>query len=461
MAFRVRAVPLQVRPDGRQSEQWRSGKAGTVAADTIRTPNLALRRIRETERRESRDEFAAAVVAVGRQLGDKHLACDARLIARWEDGEVGCPRPVYQRALEALTGRPFEQLGFRVASAIDGPMREALQRSVAPVDEERHAPNQERRAPTRLGHRLTSEVLDLAGAAANEELIARLTTARSVSVSEVAIMRQQLENIRQLDRKLGAPAVLEQLRALITTMTELLTHSLRPGIREPLAALVADAGALAGWQALDVGAVGQAWRYYETAKSAAREARSDALLAHAMGEQSFALLDMREAGQAAELVGRARMLTVRRGPALLTAWLHAAEAEAHAAGRDYRQCLRALDLADGALPAETSDPALPFIFLSDAHLARWRGNCLVRLGDATAVEHSLAALATMDSSFTRAAAGLWCDLAEAMLILGELDEATVHAQRATELALRVGSVRQRRRIGRLAARTESARAELR
>jgi hypothetical protein len=115
-------------------------------------------------------------------------------------------------------------------------------------------------------------------------------------------------------------------------------------------------------------------------------------------------------------------------------------------------------MADAALPAETSDPGLPFIFLSDAHLARWRGNCLVRLGDAAAVEHSLAALASMDSSFTRAEAGLRCDLAEAMLILGELDEAAGHVERARELALRVGSVRQRRRIERLASLAGRARA---
>lgn len=235
----------------------------------------------------------------------------------------------------------------------------------------------------------------------------------------------------------------------MTTMTDLLTCSLRPGVREQLAAVLADAGALAGWQALDVGSVSQAWRHYETAKTAAREARSDALLAHAMGEQSFALHDVGEQQLAIELVGEARALTARTGPPLLTAWLHAAEAEAHATAGDEANCRRSLESADAALPADTTDPALPFIFLSEAHLARWRGNCLVRVGDAAAIEHSLAALAAMDASFTRAEAGLRCDLAEAMLLIGERDEAAVHAQRARELALQVGSVRHRRRIERL------------
>ena len=92
-----------------------------MATGKARAPNLVLRYIRETERRESREEFAAAVVAAGRQLGDHQLACDARLIARWEDGDVECPRPVYQRALAALTGRPFGELGFRSRNAIAVP----------------------------------------------------------------------------------------------------------------------------------------------------------------------------------------------------------------------------------------------------------------------------------------------------------------------------------------------------
>src|SRR5262249_54978268 len=91
-----------------------------------------------------------------------------------------------------------------------------------------------------------------------------------------------------------------------------------------------DAGALAGWQALDVGSGAEAWRHYETAKAAAREAQSDALLAHAMGEQSFALLDIGEQELAVGLFRQARTLTARNGPPLLKAWLHAAEAEAHA-----------------------------------------------------------------------------------------------------------------------------------
>jgi len=55
----------------------------------------------------------------------------------------------------------------------------------------------------------------------------------------------------------------------------------------------------------------------------------------------------------------------------------------------------------------------------------------------------------MDATFALAEAGLRCDLAQAMIIRGDLDEAHAHAVRARQLAMRVGSVRQRRRIERL------------
>lgn len=123
------------------AERWQlRGRFGRhlLASGKAKAPNLVLRYIRETERRESRDEFAAAIVDAGRQLGDNHLACDARLVARWEDGDVECPRPAYQRALVALTGRPFDQLGFRARNAIEVPSTADLTsgRLALHVDEE-------------------------------------------------------------------------------------------------------------------------------------------------------------------------------------------------------------------------------------------------------------------------------------------------------------------------------------
>lgn len=337
------------------------------------------------------------------------LGSDASLkteISRHENGHV-VPDVAWRRLYRAVYGRTDEELGFRLSG-------------VPALD--------------------ATEV---------EELDARLATSASMSSVEVQLIRAQVDHIRTLDRQLGAHAVLDQLRKLLATINRLRAHSLRPSLRVELASVVADAAGLAGWQALDIGAVGQAWGHYEDAKNAAREAESPALLAHAMAEQAVLLLEVGKSEQAVELIQAATDLVKRRGPPLLTAWLNASEAEAWSVAGADLECRQLLDDAAALRPSDTADPALPFIFLDDSHLSRWRGNCLARLGDVGAIEASLAALATIDATFARAEAGLRCDLAQAMIIRGDLDEAHAHAVRARQLAMRVGSVRQRRRIERL------------
>jgi ATP/maltotriose-dependent transcriptional regulator MalT len=85
---------------------------------------------------------------------------------------------------------------------------------------------------------------------------------------------------------------------------------------------------------------------------------------------------------------------------------------------------------------------LPFIALDEGHHARWRGHCLARIGDEDAISHLTTALDQIDGAFVRAGAGLRCDLAQAFLTCGELDEARQHLRDARLLANQVGSVRQ-------------------
>jgi len=334
-------------------------------------------------------------------------------ISRHENGRV-TPHPAWRQLYRAAYGRTDEELGFL---------------------------------------RPSPETVKLVE---TEELSARLASSAALSMAEVHLLARQVDQIRTLDRQLGAHAVLDQLRNVIGTINTLRSYSFRPSVREALAALLADAGALAGWQALDIGSVGQAWLHYETAKEAAREAASPALLAHAMAEQSILLLEVGEARNAVELIQAARGVNEKRGPPLLTAWLHATEGEAHSVTGADRECRSALETAAARIPSDTTEPALPFIFLDEPHMARWRGNCLARLGDESAIDALTAALATMDSSFARAEAGLRCDLAQAMIIRGDLGEAHAQALRARQIAMRVGSVRQRRRIERLISRARIA-----
>jgi hypothetical protein len=88
---------------------------------------VRLRWHREHERQETREEFAEAVNKLARGLGE-NVGCGERLVARWEDGEIRSPRPVYRRVLAAL--------GAPLPTAIPATWRrDALPPSVVDEDE--------------------------------------------------------------------------------------------------------------------------------------------------------------------------------------------------------------------------------------------------------------------------------------------------------------------------------------
>jgi hypothetical protein len=74
------------------------------------TANTTLRAVR-MGMLMSQDDFARAVRAAGARAGVPNEA-NKRLVQRWEAGDIAAPRPVYARALEAVTGLPIASLGF-------------------------------------------------------------------------------------------------------------------------------------------------------------------------------------------------------------------------------------------------------------------------------------------------------------------------------------------------------------
>ncbi|MEQ7126091.1 hypothetical protein ABN034_16375 [Actinopolymorpha sp. B11F2] len=276
------------------------------------------------------------------------------------------------------------------------------------------------------------------------EFVAKLAAGRSVGPETARVFLDQLDTIRAADRTLGAPATHKRLLNLIRSMQALLRHAVLPRGRAPLAAALADATALAGWQALDLGDVERAWELHESSKAAAREAGNNSSIAHAMAEQACVLIDLGCGSDAVDLVRATRDLVKGQVPRVLESWLLASEAEACAAAGDGYGARAAMDNAYDILPPDPNDE-LPYIFLQPVHMRRWRGNVLARIGDVAATEDLLRALAGMDPTFIRATAGLECDIAIAMVALGEPQEAMPHVARARRLAKQTGSVRQRRR----------------
>ena len=71
--------------------------------DRLRSVRLALRL--------SQEEFAHKIQEAG-QINGEPNECTKRLVQRWESGRTTWPRGPYARALETMTGRPIERLGF-------------------------------------------------------------------------------------------------------------------------------------------------------------------------------------------------------------------------------------------------------------------------------------------------------------------------------------------------------------
>ena len=278
-----------------------------------------------------------------------------------------------------------------------------------------------------------------------DQLPEQLTASAAVDDQLIVVFESQTQALRVLDRQLGAVQLLAQTEAHVSHMSGLMRYSLPGSRRAALAAAVAEAAALAGWQALDLGDPLKSWQHHETAKAAALESGNPAILAHVTAQQAYALLDLGRQRDALALVTSADSAK-DRGPALLRSWLSAAKAEMAAAAGDEVPARQALDDAFRSLPAEPTDPELPFVVLDDIHLGRWRGHCLARLGADDALNDLSAALSGLDPTFTRAASALHCDLALAHSVRGEHDLAQAEARQADVLAARTGSERQRRRI---------------
>jgi transcriptional regulator with XRE-family HTH domain len=277
-------------------------------------------------------------------------------------------------------------------------------------------------------------------------LLRQITAAGRIDATVVRVLQGETDNIRLLDRRLGAPAVAGKLDAHIGQIETSLRYSLRPGNRQQLARALADASALAGWQAIDMNRLPRAWAHFERATAAAREAGDPCLLAFAAGEQAYVLLDLHRPADALAMVRAAYEETRAAIPHQVRSWLRAAEAEMAAAAGEESTCRHALDGAAQEISHGAASDDLPYLALNETHLARWRGNCLIMFGDPHTADDLAAALAAMDHGFTRAEAGLRCDLAAALHVRGEHDEAKHHLKKARELAQLTGSARQRRRI---------------
>ncbi|WP_034286952.1 hypothetical protein [Amycolatopsis benzoatilytica] len=368
------------------------------------------------ERHETYEEFSTFATNFGKDCGEPGTL-SARHVKRLASGRgdggkpLGRPQPATARLLERIFGVGIDEL---------------------------LAPPRESRKTTDDG-----------------EFRALLRASARVDDTLLGFLRDQLNVTRRLDRQLGAILAHDEVVAKIDQVGKLTGHSVMPTTREKLAALLSELRTLAGWQALDLGNVSQAWQHYERGTAAAKEPADPAFEAHTRAGQAFVLLDIGDSAAAVDLMETVRRDADRSTNRLLRSWLAAAHGEVLAADGQRSASLRAFDHAASLLVGDDQQDTGPYLALDAVHLGRWRGHALARIGEPEAVDVLTDALNRLDPTFVRAETALRVDLATAFVAMREHEQARAHIRRAQTLAADIGSARQHRRLERLKARIES------
>jgi hypothetical protein len=305
-----------------------------------------------------------------------------------------------------------------------------------------------------IGELLTPPTTVVSITSSAAELRQMLHSSHRIDDAIISILRDQLTDIRRVDRQLGAVVAHDEVLAKASQIKRLLAHSLLTETRESLAGLLSDLYTLAGWQALDLGKITDSWIYYEQAKSGGRESGTASFEAHAAAEQAFVLVDVGETKKAVGLLDGVRRIADRKCPKLLRAWLAAAHGEVLASDGQQSQSLRAFDVSADLLAAKPSDSGGPYLALDAVHLARWRGHTLARFGNSNAIEMLTDALDRLDPTFVRAETALRVDLAIALDASSDHKAARSQAAHAKQLAIQIGSARQQDRIRSLLSKSQ-------
>lgn len=389
----------------------------SVRAD--RVPNETLRGVRHGLNL-SQDEFAARLRSAGEELGEPNEATK-RLVQRWESGESRSARPVYRRALERVTSRPYQDLGFKEPAP-------------APAEE-----GVERRAVLEAGAGAllaTHALIDPAGRrpAANLQ--------RGIGREQVERLRARTIRHRRLDEHLGG-ADTYRLYALDLEETAALIRkgSYTSATGRLLTALYAEQAQQAGWAAFDAGMHERAEHLYLASLDAARTAGDSALAGNA-----YALLGYQQnqtGHDSVETSAKAYRAAGGDTPSGAKVLFAQRQAWAHAMAGQIGATQAALELAQRHLHEPDGRPVPDWAAWADAREQRiieGRSWAVLRR-PLRAVPILESVLAEYEDHHARDKALYLMWLAGAYVDAGELEAAARTAARAFDLSENVASVR--------------------
>ncbi|GGK36433.1 hypothetical protein GCM10010124_31350 [Pilimelia terevasa] len=258
----------------------------------------------------------------------------------------------------------------------------------------------------------------------------------------------ELERLREADHRYGAGVVHDQIDTLIAgEVTALRSASDGPAATSTGRSLVVGAYELAGYAAVDVGAVGTAQRHYLNGLVAAQDDRrygayligvSLAHLALHCGDASTALRMSLAASAGTDSCST---------PAIRSA-LAAVTARAHARLGEEAASTRALAVADRELEAiRPGDEPAWIGYFDGAYLADERAHCLVDLGQHRAAQAEVRqAVASLAPTRRRRLAIDTALLATSLAASGDIEEACAVGRTAVDHAAAIASLRSSQRV---------------
>ena len=282
--------------------------------------------------------------------------------------------------------------------------------------------------------------------APSPQVLARLSEVLGASLAEPAPIRAALELLTS-----AAPATvvddeaaIHQLRLLDDQVGGVDSY---PIVAEALAkvtdpAVYAELAQLAGWVAADAGRHETATRHYVRGIHAATESGNRVAGANCLSSLAYLLAGSQDAVLLAQAAVRVSGL-----PATMRCLAYERLAWTRARAGDVDGCYQALDAADEAWSARTSDgEPLATYWLSEQEIAIMRGRCYVELRKPLRAVPLLERITASYSWSARESALYLTYLAQAYALANETDVARQTLRRAHELAERVRSARVQERL---------------
>ncbi|MDE1674743.1 hypothetical protein [Nocardia gipuzkoensis] len=253
------------------------GAAGGVAGVETNDWGARLLKFRRKELNLSRQVFAELLNSAGRKR-NLNVACDQRLVARWETGDVRRPSDTYIQLLRDVGApdpdSPAHPDDMSAAHRGDSAMSCLSGSSLDTVEA--------------VGGLTLLQALATAVVGSPEllapwlpQLEGRVRGSRTGNVGEadLELIRTVTARLRQLDQRHGGFAVIDPARGLLKSAVGLLAGCQEERTEREMTVAVADLARLVGWAYHDIGDQDQARQYTTLALVFARRADAPSLVA--------------------------------------------------------------------------------------------------------------------------------------------------------------------------------------